>query len=93
VHIFLWLTQHKGGIRVETYVLSNDLVVKLLVILLGIVLRSFIITTRNRVISSLSVSFDLNGSMVLFIMPSLVPLILLHCLLSRQLFLFLLLRP
>jgi hypothetical protein len=71
--------QYRGGIRVETYVLSSALVVKLLVILLGIVLKSSVTTTRNKVISSLLVPFNLNRSKVLLIMPPLVPLVLLHC--------------
>ena len=40
VHLFLWLMQHKGEIRVKACVLSSALVVKILVILLGIVPRS-----------------------------------------------------
>ncbi|KAG6776753.1 hypothetical protein POTOM_016541 [Populus tomentosa] len=56
--------EHKGGIRVETCVLSSALVVKLLVILLGIVLRSSVTTVRNKVISSLLVPFDLKGSKI-----------------------------
>jgi hypothetical protein len=79
--------QHKGEIRVEICILSNALVVKLLVILLGIALRSSATITRNMVISSLFVPFDLKGSRELLIMPSLVPLVLLHCMLPRLLFL------
>lgn len=75
--------QHGGGIRIEICILSNDLVAKLLVILLEIVLRSSIITKRNKVISSLLILFDLNGSRVLFIMPSLVLLVLLYYLLPH----------
>ena len=93
VHLFLWLMQHRGDIRVETCVLSSALVVKLLAIFLRIVTRSSVTTARNRVISSLLVLFALKGSRVLLIMPPLLPLILLHCLLPRLLFLFLLLQP
>ena len=71
----------------------QSLVVKLLAILLGIVTRSSVTTARNRVISSLLVLFALKGSRVLLIMPPLLPLGLLHCLLPRLLFLFLLLEP
>jgi hypothetical protein len=60
-------------------VLPSALVVKLLVILLGIVLRSSVTTVRNKVISSLFIPFDLNESRLLLIMPSLVLLVLLHC--------------
>jgi len=60
-------------------VLSSALVVKLLVILLGIVLRSSVTTVRNKVISSLLIPLNLNESRLLLIMPSLVPLVLLHC--------------
>jgi hypothetical protein len=73
--------QHRKGIRVETCVLSSALVVKLLVILLGIIPRSSVTIARNRVISSL------------LVIPLLVPLVLLHCLLPRWLFLFLLMQP
>ena len=59
--------------------LSSALVVKLLVILLGIVLRSSVTTVRNKVISSLLIPLNLNESRLLLIMPSLVPLVLLHC--------------
>ena len=68
--------QHKGDILVETCVLSSALVVKLLAILLGIVLRSSVTTTRNKVISSLLVPFSLKGRRVLLIMPPLLPLVL-----------------
>ena len=76
-------------IRVETCVLSSALVVKILVTLFGIVPRSSVTTARNKVISSLLVLFNLKGSRVLLIMPPPVPLVLLHCLLPRRLFLFL----
>ena len=62
--------QHKGRIRVEICWLSNALVVKILVTLLGIVPRSFVTTARNRVISSLLVPFDLKGSRVLLIIST-----------------------
>ena len=61
--------------------------------LLGIVPRSSVTTARNMVISSLLVPFALKGSRVPLIMPPLLPLVLLHCLLPRRLFLFLLLQP
>ena len=83
----------QGDIRVETCVLSSALIVKLLAILLEILPRSSITTTRNRVISSLLVPFALKGSRVLLIMPPLLPIVLLHCLLPRRLFLFLLPQP
>ena len=83
MHLFLWLMQHRGGIRVETCMLFSALVVKFLVILLRIVLRGSVTTARNKVISSLLVPFDLNGSKVLLIMPPLVTLVLLHCLLPH----------
>ena len=91
VHLFLWLMQHRDGIRVEICMLSSALVVKILVTLLGIVPRSSVTTARNKVISSLLVLFDLKGSRVLLIMPPSVPLVLLHYLLPLWLFLFLLL--
>ena len=92
VHLFLWLMQHRDGIRVEICMLSSALVVKILVTLLGIVPRSSVTTARNKVISSLLVLFDLKGSRVLLIMPPSVPLVLLNCLLPRRLFIFLLLQ-
>jgi hypothetical protein len=84
--------QHRGEIKVEICMLSNVLVVKVLVILLGIALRNSATTVRNMVISSLLVPFDLKGNKELLIMPPLVPLVLLHCLLPHLLFLFLLLQ-
>ena len=89
----LWLMYHRGDKRVATCVLFSALVVKLLTILLRIVPRSSVTTARNMVISSLLVPFALKGSRVPLIMPPLPPLVLLHCLLPRRLFLFLLLQP